>query len=114
MKRAEYEAAMQKSRAIADEITRCDREIRQLEIEVQDLVRQYMAAPAPICAKMFGEIEEDNSPDSVGVSGVPPESLAAALVRGEWSGNGCPECGVIMIFQEGCLTCQSCGYSKCG
>lgn len=33
---------------------------------------------------------------------------------GESSGNCCPECGVIMIFQEGCLLCQSCGYSKCG
>ncbi len=31
-------------------------------------------------------------------------------------GTVCPECGEIdtIIYQDGCLTCQSCGYSKCG
>lgn len=27
---------------------------------------------------------------------------------------GCPECGGPLTFQEGCLKCNSCGYSKCG
>ncbi len=26
----------------------------------------------------------------------------------------CPECGENLLFQEGCLICQACGYSKCG
>lgn len=26
----------------------------------------------------------------------------------------CPECGETLLFQEGCLICPSCGYSKCG
>lgn len=26
----------------------------------------------------------------------------------------CPECGELLLFQEGCLICPSCGYSKCG
>ncbi len=25
----------------------------------------------------------------------------------------CPDCGATLIFQEGCIKCQSCGYSKC-
>ncbi|MFP4213539.1 MAG: ribonucleotide reductase N-terminal alpha domain-containing protein [Desulfohalobiaceae bacterium] len=26
----------------------------------------------------------------------------------------CPECGVALLFQEGCFLCQACGYTKCG
>lgn len=26
----------------------------------------------------------------------------------------CPDCGATLFYQEGCVTCQSCGYSKCG
>ena len=30
-------------------------------------------------------------------------------------GKKCPECGAeTLVYQEGCLTCQTCGYSKCG
>ena len=27
--------------------------------------------------------------------------------------NACPECGVKMVFKEGCVTCDACGFSKC-
>jgi ribonucleoside-diphosphate reductase alpha chain len=26
----------------------------------------------------------------------------------------CPDCGMTIAFEEGCMTCHSCGYSKCG
>ena len=29
-------------------------------------------------------------------------------------GNTCPECGNVIVFEEGCMICHSCGYSKCG
>ena len=29
-------------------------------------------------------------------------------------GNTCPECGNQISFEEGCVICHSCGYSKCG
>lgn len=30
-------------------------------------------------------------------------------------GKKCPECGAeSLVYQEGCLTCQNCGHSKCG
>ncbi len=29
------------------------------------------------------------------------------------SGNLCPECGNILVFEEGCTKCRNCGYSRC-
>lgn len=30
------------------------------------------------------------------------------------AGQNCPKCGETLIYQEGCLRCPTCGYSKCG
>ena len=30
------------------------------------------------------------------------------------SGVGCPDCGSVLYYGEGCLLCRDCGYSKCG
>ncbi len=27
--------------------------------------------------------------------------------------NPCPECGSQLVYQEGCLNCPACGYTKC-
>ena len=34
--------------------------------------------------------------------------------HGSSSGLGCPDCGSILTYQEGCLVCRACGYNKCG
>ena len=30
------------------------------------------------------------------------------------SAGACPECGLTLFYQEGCVTCMICGYNKCG
>ncbi len=30
------------------------------------------------------------------------------------TGLACPECGSILVYQESCLICPNCGYTKCG
>ncbi len=32
----------------------------------------------------------------------------------EVEGQKCPECGQPIVFEEGCLKCKGCGYSRCG
>ncbi|MCJ7808816.1 MAG: hypothetical protein MUP26_01010, partial [Desulfobulbaceae bacterium] len=29
-------------------------------------------------------------------------------------GETCPECGQTISFEEGCMTCHFCGFTKCG
>ncbi len=58
-----------------------------------------------------------------------PDAIAKVLTKrylAKGKGNGkkhaenslksdlCPECGQAIAFEEGCKTCHSCGYSKCG
>lgn len=41
--------------------------------------------------------------------GMPPR----AKIYGAASGESCPECYAVMAFEEGCMKCYSCGFSKC-
>jgi len=49
---------------------------------------------------------EDNPEESV-------PSLNGSSSEPKISGNLCPECGNILVFEEGCTKCRNCGYSRC-
>jgi len=52
---------------------------------------------------------------------VVPKDNPAPRSKAKSKGNGeignmagqCPDCGGLLIYQEGCFICQSCGYTKC-
>jgi ribonucleoside-diphosphate reductase alpha chain len=41
------------------------------------------------------------------------EGSSLKEVSNNWAGQ-CPDCGSILIYQEGCAICPSCGFTKCG
>jgi ribonucleoside-diphosphate reductase alpha chain len=43
----------------------------------------------------------------------PPATSAAPTDRGTSTGMGCPQCGSILVFAEGCFLCPGCGFSRC-
>ncbi|HXG41763.1 MAG TPA: vitamin B12-dependent ribonucleotide reductase [Dehalococcoidia bacterium] len=42
------------------------------------------------------------------------EPIDPAIRPAEETGMTCPDCGALLVYQEGCLLCRSCGYNKCG
>ncbi|MFC1714184.1 vitamin B12-dependent ribonucleotide reductase [Candidatus Poribacteria bacterium] len=43
----------------------------------------------------------------------PAESYGSIAHESKISGNMCPECGNMLVFEEGCSKCKNCGYSRC-
>jgi ribonucleoside-diphosphate reductase alpha chain len=41
-------------------------------------------------------------------------ALKKFVEDGTYAGSKCPECGDNLIYTAGCISCASCGYSKCG
>ena len=50
-----------------------------------------------------GVLEEQTGGSKLNELGMPQVNLAGQ----------CPECGSILVYQEGCYLCPSCGYTKC-
>ncbi len=43
----------------------------------------------------------------------PSESYGSTPHEPKMLGNMCPECGNMLVFEEGCSKCRNCGFSKC-
>jgi ribonucleoside-diphosphate reductase alpha chain len=69
------------------------------------------------------ELKFDPSRASVQPTLIPAEDIAASTHASVTpnkhsdavtSGVGCPECGAVLYYAEGCLICHNCFYNKCG
>ena len=86
-------------------------------IEVEEIVRQIkgIGGEAPVFQQgKDGQVQ--SIPD--GIAWV-LENRYLKSKRSVHEGNGlgsqhCPDCDDVLVFQEGCLMCPACAYTKCG
>ena len=58
----------------------------------------------------FGEGKKLKPPSTAGRGGRGKALPATGDIS---TGVACPDCGSVLVFAEGCLTCRSCGYERC-
>jgi ribonucleoside-diphosphate reductase alpha chain len=91
-------------------------------IDTSSIVKQIRAIRCPSvsweqgklvlsCADAIGSVLEKYINGFESQESKPVDSKVA--MTGNWTGQ-CPDCGSILVFQEGCHICPSCGYTKCG
>jgi ribonucleoside-diphosphate reductase alpha chain len=65
------------------------------------------------CSDAIGTVLQANLQDGNGQSQVKEIPLTNGPLGTNVAGQ-CPECAGILVYQEGCNICMSCGYTKCG
>jgi ribonucleoside-diphosphate reductase alpha chain len=71
--------------------------------------------PLPYVVELIDNLSFDNDSITTWKNGV-LRGLKKFIPDGTQTGHNCPECKDknTIIYKEGCMTCTSCGYSKCG
>lgn len=63
--------------------------------------------------KLLRQLERANTKFG-SISSIPAAILRAfRMINQSCNSETCPECGGILVLEEGCIKCQTCGFSKC-
>ena len=68
------------------------------------------------CADAIGHVLEQGIADFEGTADSAGDESSKIKYTGLDLGfcPQCPQCGTILVHEEGCAVCKTCGYSKCG
>ena len=69
--------------------------------------------PIELVIKLVSSLQLDSQSINTWKNGV-ERALKRYIQDGTVAGEKCPKCKGQLIFEEGCLHCPQCGYSKCG
>ncbi len=69
--------------------------------------------PIELVIKLVSSLQLDSQSINTWKNGV-ERALKRYIQDGTAAGEKCPKCKNQLIFEEGCLHCPQCGYSKCG
>ena len=69
--------------------------------------------PIELVIKLVSSLQLDSQSINTWKNGV-ERALKRYIKDGTLTGEKCPKCKNQLIFEEGCLHCPQCGYSKCG
>ena len=69
--------------------------------------------PIELVLKLVSSLQLDSQSINTWKNGV-ERALKRYIQDGTTTGEKCPKCKNQLIFEEGCLHCPQCGYSKCG
>ena len=101
------------------------------DLPVWDNGKLILSAPDAV-AQVLNKHSDSGSLNDIGINITESDSLANPAETSNGNGkskikpnvdsqeiqakisNPCPECPANLIFEEGCLNCHECGYSKCG
>ncbi|MBI4142379.1 ribonucleoside-diphosphate reductase, adenosylcobalamin-dependent, partial [Candidatus Uhrbacteria bacterium] len=75
--------------------------------EPQKLILEAMTTTVTVGAPPTAPASPSTTGAATAASGA-----ARSLANVGWAPE-CPKCGTMLQFQEGCITCRGCGYSKC-
>jgi ribonucleoside-diphosphate reductase alpha chain len=76
----------------------------------EDAVSKQEAHNKLVLETMTATVAVSSSSDTAPVQ--PSVAPAQSIANVGWAPE-CPECGSMLQFQEGCMSCRGCGYSKC-